>query len=112
MHDLNTITRLNAQAFADSIASYRAKGKFVLAKYEGLHLASIETFDDQRAAQVAFDTIAAKRDPSGRTVLFAPLQAHEVIGKRDQSEDRTLRDYIARKEGSTGGVPVAQVNEN
>lgn len=131
MHDLNTIIRLNTEAFADSIANHRRQGRFVLAKYEGLHLSSIETFTDARLAQDAFDTAAAKRDPSGRTVLFAPVGAPSaLVPSRDQSEDRkqpysleqlaalgrtgekTLGDYIARKEGSTGGVPVPQVNEN
>lgn len=87
MHDLNTIVRRNAEAFAASIQNYRRQNRWVLAKYAGLHLESIETFTDQASAQVAFE--AAMRDPSAaRTVLFAPMPA---------PSDVTLGDYIARK---------------
>ena len=33
MHDLNTIHRLNVEAFAESIANYRKQGRYVLAKF-------------------------------------------------------------------------------
>lgn len=88
MHDLNTINRLNAEAFADSIQHHRRQGRWVLAKYEGLHLASIETFTVQSDAQTAFDTEAIKRDGGGRAVLFTPFPA---------PADVTLGDYINRK---------------
>lgn len=130
MHDLNTITRLNAEAFAASIQNYRRQGRWVLAKYAGLHLESIETFLVQSDAQAAFDTEAAKRDASGRAVLFTPLvsdlslKPSDFPALRDQSEDRaqpyspeqlaalgrrsvgdppadvTLGDYINRKNRS------------
>lgn len=118
MQDLNTINRLNAEAFAASIQNYRRQGRWVLAKYAGLHLESIETFLVQSDAQAAFDAEASKRDASGRAVLFTPFPVSEPTPVRDQSEDRlqrytpeqlaalgrskakpdvTLSDYINRK---------------
>lgn len=88
MHDLNTINRLNAEAFADSIAKYRAAGRFVLAKYEGVHLVSIETFTDTRQAQDALDAALAEQHGGARAVLFTPIPA---------PADVTLADYINRK---------------
>ncbi len=123
MNDLNTINRLNAEAFAASIQNYRRQGRWVLAKYEGLHLTSIETFTGQASAQTAFDTEVANQHGGGRAVLFAPLAAAGEVPVRDQSEDRaqfysleqlaalgrssvvnpadvTLGDYINRKTGA------------
>lgn len=105
MHDLNTISRLNAEAFAESIQNYRRHGRWVLAKYEGLHLASIETFTVQSDAQLAFDLEVSKRDASGRSVLFTPLvtdlslKAADFPGLRapDRPADKTIGDYITRK---------------
>lgn len=123
MQDLNTINRLNAEAFAASIQNYRRQGRWVLAKYAGLHLESIETFTVQADAQAAFDTEAAKRSPD-RAVLFTPFPVSEPTPVRDQSEDRpqrytleqlatlgrsttkpdvTLGDYINRKTVGTDG---------
>jgi hypothetical protein len=74
VHDLNTIKRLNFEAFAQSIGKYQAAGKHVLAVYEGMHLTSIETFTDAAEAQVRFDTVNSKRD--GQTArLFLPTAA-------------------------------------
>jgi hypothetical protein len=74
VHDLNTIKRLNFEAFAQSIGKYQAAGKHVLAVYEGMHLTSIETFTDAAEAQVRFDTVNSKRD--GQTArLFLPTSA-------------------------------------
>ena len=115
MHDLNTINRLNNEAFAASIHRYRTDGRFVLAKYEGLHLVSIETFSDQVSANAALDTAMAEQRAGARTVLFTPVvEYHDAA--RNQSEDRakprsfeqpaeigqrspdvTLGDYINRK---------------
>ncbi len=102
MHDLNQITRLNAEAFADAIQSYRRQARWVLAKYEGLHLASIETFTSQDAAQAAFEVEAVKRDGGGRAVLFTPIPdvAPVVLPNvraPSRPADKTLGDYITRK---------------
>ncbi len=53
MHDLNTINRLNAEAFADSIDHFRRQGRDVVATYAGLTLMSIETFSDRDEALAA-----------------------------------------------------------
>lgn len=133
MHDLNTINRLNLEAFAEAINAYRAAGRHVLAKYEGAHLMAIETFTEPMLALEAWEKANAAQHGGERNVLYAPTRASEPrqVGKlRDQSEDRvqpyslealaalgrtgehTLADYIARKEGGTGGVPVLPANEN
>lgn len=109
MHDLNTINRLNAEAFADSIAKHRAAGRFVLAKYEGLALVSIEAFSDRPSAQQAFDATAAVQHGGGRSVLFAPTQAGVAVPQRDQSEDRkqpyTLEQLATLGRRNAGGPP-------
>lgn len=110
MHDLNTITRLNAEAFADSIQHHRRQGRWVLAKYAGLHLESIETFTVQPDAQAAFDAEASKRDASGRAVLFTPFPVSQPVPQRDQSEDRaqpyTLEQLAALGRRSVGDPPA------
>ena len=105
MHDLNTINRINYEAFAESIQKYRAAGRFVLVKYEGSHLVGIETFGDQHSAGLAFDSAAAALHGGERNVLFTPIV--------ERKPDFTLADYIARKsDGATGGAPVLPSNEN
>lgn len=91
MHDLNTISRLNAEAFAESIQNYRRQGRCVLVNYEGLHLVSIETFTAQFDAQEAFDDAVARQHGGARSVLFAPLPVSAPAPMRDQSEDRPQR---------------------
>jgi hypothetical protein len=90
MNDLNTINRLNAEAFADSIHRHRAAGRHVLARYEGLHLVCIETFSDGKAAQHAHELAATASTAGERTVLYAPtgFPAAAPVPTRDQSEDR------------------------
>lgn len=110
MQDLNTINRLNAEAFAASIQNYRRQGRWVLAKYAGLHLESIETFTVQSDAQAAFDTEVSKRDASGRAVLFTPFPVSKPTPVRDQSEDRkqpyTLEQLAALGRRSVGDPPA------
>lgn len=98
MHDLNTITRLNAERFADGIKSLRAQGRYVLAKYDGLALVSIESFSDHQEAVAATTAASAAGGASERVQLFAPLsEAEAALARgRDQSEDRTVGDYAAR----------------
>jgi hypothetical protein len=114
MHDLNTLNRLNAEAFEKSIRHYQSKGRWVLARYEGLTLVSIETFGELTQAQQALDQAPANALQGERATIFAPLPFNAV--GRDQSEDRpqsytaeelaalgnsstdkTLGDYIHRK---------------
>ena len=74
MHDLNTIRRLNFEAFADSIGRYQRQGRWVLATYEGLHLTSIETFSSAEDAAQALVS-AQESAPIGNTFrLFKPIE--------------------------------------
>lgn len=88
MHDLHTINRLNAEAFAKSVKKYQDQGRHVVATYNGLALVSIETFSDHEDAQAAFSKVNALRDSSNAR-LFFPTPTDQVIGAHDQSEDRT-----------------------
>jgi hypothetical protein len=116
MHDLNTITRLNAEAFADSIQNFRKQGRWVLARYDGLTLMSIETFLVQSDAQIAFDNAASQTPASERSVLFTPVVADLALkrsdfpGLRDQSEDRkqpySLEQLAALGQRSVGDPPA------
>ncbi len=101
MHDLATINRLNAEAFERGVAAFRAQGRHVLLKYEGLHLVSIETFSTANEVVDAHLRAIEAAGPGERYVCLAPFhpdspEVAQVRG-RDQSEDRTLGDYINRK---------------
>lgn len=87
MHDLQTINRLNATAFAESVKKYQDQGRHVVATYNGLALVSFETFTDHAEAQAAFNRVNSLRDSSSAR-LFFPTPTDQVIGQRDQSEDR------------------------
>lgn len=110
MHDLNTIKRLNFEAFAASIKSYTDQGRIVVAKYDGLHLVAIETFPGDQFGQAdATGQAYNATSPSHRSAIHLPTPPELVVGKRDQSEDRafaatagagvdrTLAGYVARK---------------
>lgn len=100
MHDLNTINRLNAEAFKNAITNYRAQGRYVLARYDGLTLMSIETFSTVGEAAQALVQAQESAGASEHFDLLSPLPEWHAA-KRDQSEDRptadprTLAGYIA-----------------
>ena len=96
MHDLNTINRLNAEAFAKAIHNFRTQGRVVLARYEGSTLMSIETFETLQDAQLTLDLAPAIAAQGERAVIYMPLPAFHAA-QRDQSEDKTLGDYVTRK---------------
>lgn len=117
MHDLNTINKLNANAFEAAIKNFRAQGRYVLAKYEGLTLVSIETFTNSDALVDGHYAALGANPPATGThfKIFPPIAGFHAA-QRDQSEDRptqltleelaalgrtgedkTLGDYISRK---------------
>jgi len=91
MHDLNTINRLNAEAFAQSIDRFRAQGRWVLAHYDGLHLMSVETFSTAEDAAQALISAQESAGASDHFKLASPVPAWHSA-KRDQSEDRPTAD--------------------
>lgn len=101
MHDLNTINRLNAEAFSKAIDHFRAQGRWVLATYDGLHLLSIETFSTAESAAAALTRAHQTAGPSNHFKVLGPVPAW-TAAQRDQSEDRptadplTLAGYINR----------------
>lgn len=69
---------------ADAIATARvmcaqAAGRYVFATFDGATLMSTEEFTDRASAIAAMG--------NGR-VMYLPTPAEQVIGRRDQSEDR------------------------
>jgi hypothetical protein len=120
MHDLNTINKINFDAFAESVNRFRASGRWVLTRKEGLHLVGIETFASADELSDAHHAAVSKAGPGETYQALAPLPAFHAAA-RDQSEDRgavsldelvalgrrsvgdpepaerTLGDYIARK---------------
>lgn len=88
MHDLNQIAKMNENAHADAIMAERGAGKWVLVTYTGLHLARHEAFSDEPSGRSAEAQARARRTPDERIALLEPIPAAQVIGKRDQSEDR------------------------
>lgn len=116
VHDLNTINRLNTEAFETAIKNFQAQGRYVLATYEGLTLTAIETFPSADALSDGHYAALEKNPPAtGTNFKTFPPTAGFHAAKRDQSEDRqqplslerldqlartgekTLGDYIARK---------------
>ena len=113
MHDLNTINRLNSEAFSEAVDNFRAQGRYVLAKYDGVTLMSIETFSNTEEAAAALVQAQETGGVSERFKLLAPTGTWHGT-QRDQSEDRaqpytleelaalgrstnvTLADYINR----------------
>lgn len=53
MHGLETIRRINREAHEASITRARAKGLYVVGLYEGLHLVSFASFEEEGPAQAA-----------------------------------------------------------
>lgn len=97
MHDLQTISKLNAAAFADGIANYQAQGRYVVATYTGLHILSVETFSGPAAQTDATTALnAPKASPDVHRKLFEPTGAAPA---RDQSEDRALLGQVLQAAG-------------
>ena len=100
MQDLAVIARQNEQAtIQQGLDARRRQGEYVVAKYTGLHLVSGEAFADADRARAA---LAERRATDGEVKyglatyqLLPPISGQ--VPARDQSEDRTLGDYIARK---------------
>lgn len=99
MQDINVISRQNAEAAEqEGLNAARKAGKFVVAKYTGMHLVGHQAFDHRDDA-----VDAAHAVPSSPDVYFKLLNpTGEAFGAtRDQSEDRepeqTLGQYIERK---------------
>lgn len=77
MHDLHTIHKLNAEAYAQGIENFRKQGRHVLAVYSGLHLMSVETFGTAEEATAALEAIPANCGDHGK--LFAPYPSVAAI---------------------------------
>jgi hypothetical protein len=110
MHDLNTINRLNAETVGQTAQRERAAGKHVVVKFTGLHAVGYETYSTLDAAKEAYDAaVDSVASPDVRYVLLAPLSEAEaaVVRGRDQSEDRTLGDYVQRVRRAEGQSSTA-----
>jgi hypothetical protein len=94
MHGLKTINQLNAEAIERSISHFQNQGRYVVATYTGLHILSVETFEDPLEAVSKFNSPVDSPDVHRK--ILTPTAGRSV--PRDQSEDRTLGDYVARKQ--------------
>jgi len=92
MNDLNTINRLNAERHYDTIATARAAGKHVLVYRAGLHIVKVLTLNTADEVKVVADSDALS--PAETREYLAPTVQSAVPIVRDQSEDRTLADYV------------------
>ena len=86
MHDLNTIARLNEDAFQKGINTDRSLGKFVVLHKTGLHVVSYDNFNTLDAATGFLAACAQLDSPDVQRVLLEPDAS--LVGLRDQSEDR------------------------
>jgi hypothetical protein len=104
MHDLNTINRLNGEAFSKAVDNFRSQGRYVLACYDGLTLMSIETFSSPEDAAEALVRANESAGASERFRLLSPTGAWHGT-QRDQSEDRaqpyTLEELAALGRSTT-----------
>lgn len=78
MDDLNTISKRNAEAFADAVQNYRKQGRWVMAVYSGLALMSIETFSSEEDAMRSFGEFQPG-DPSNTVKLLYPTNVGMVV---------------------------------
>lgn len=92
MNDLNTINRLNAERHYDTIATARAAGKHVLVYRAGLHIVNVCLFDTAEDVKAVADSDTLS--PAETREYLAPTVQSAVPIVRDQSEDRTLADYV------------------
>lgn len=90
MHGLETIVKQNQTQFEKAIDTYRSQGRWVLAKYTGLHLVSIETFG---SAEEAGPTYAAAHNVIGEHAKLLPPTPEWYAAQRDQSVDDLPDDY-------------------
>lgn len=95
MNDLNTINRLNTEAWADNIARARAAGKHVLAYKSGLHVTGFIVFSSADEVQL-HTTGEGELSPDVTRHYYAPTTPSVESLLREQSEDRTLGDYVSR----------------
>lgn len=77
MNDLNTISRLNAEAHAHSIHTARGAGRWVVARFTGLHLQSTSEHTTDADAQSTAANLAADATPDVRVVIYPPVGAGE-----------------------------------
>lgn len=97
MHDLNTLNRLNADAFQRAIQNFQAQGRFVLATYEGLTLTTIESFSSANEMVDAHHAAVQANPATTGTNFkcFQPTAGFYAAGRT--GADKTLGDYISRK---------------
>ena len=97
MHDLNTINRLNEQAFGDTSTHLRRQGLFVVAVSEGARVVSISSHANRFIADAHAASVAEPN--TGRSVrVLEPITGTAAV--RDQSEDTgasfaSADDYLA-----------------
>lgn len=73
MHDLNQISKMNAEAYAEAVDNFRRQGRYVIVKMTGLHIASIETFTDEGDALHTFANLVAET-PDVHFKLLTPTR--------------------------------------
>lgn len=100
MHDLNTIAKLNAEAYEQGIENFRKQGRHVLAIYSGLHLMSVETFGTAIEATTALEAIPENCGDHGK--VFAPYPTVAAI----VTEPRPAVDPQPMIYKSTNPLPV------
>ena len=105
MHDLNTITKLNAEAHGAAINKSRSSGKWVVPHYAGLTLMSFRSFDTREEAIEHRDS---QLEASEHRSVLEPLPSF-YPATRDQSEDRAqprnLAELAALGARSVGDPP-------
>lgn len=105
MHDLATIHKLNAEAYAQGIDNFRKQGRHVLAIYSGLHLMSVETFTTAEEATTALEAIPANCGDHGK--LYAPYPTIAAIVTERPAD---LLDVLAYGVASRAETPAAPQN--
>ena len=72
MHDLNTINKLNYDAWASGIGEQQRLGRYVTAEYHGATLVSIYNYGTGGEALTKYAELRARRGESIHAKLFFP----------------------------------------
>lgn len=78
MHSLDTILKMNKDAFERSIETARAAGKYVVAVYRGLALETYTAHRDPVEAQRRKESIERAERDTARVEILAPTDSRQL----------------------------------
>jgi len=80
VHDLNTIYKRNAETLGAAARHFRAQGRWVILRKDGLHFTSVESFSTHQEAMNAYLHQVDKTAISESLALLAPTTTTPASG--------------------------------